>query len=187
MKFKEYLIEMIPSAEFSDNWIIDDVNGYYTYIHIDLNNKFIVTNVKVLQSAKHSFTVLLKEDLDVDNKSIFYFKFKDSNNQITKTNLLGPLSIKLFAAIEKIFETMVDKVSEDTYIGFCSSLSEPSRIKLYDTLIKRIGKKYTTYDNNFIQKLIPRPSDKMYGFYKNIKKKTPTNPEQTISKFNFKK
>ena len=120
ISFQEYLNELF------------DKSVTYT----ERNNDFIF-NINGIE-----YRVVI--DIDDEDETImqvsFYIKDKDLGFEKATISFSGGNELKVFSTVLQIIKDYLKDNTGITGIAFTADIKEPSRIKLYDRMIKNIGK-----------------------------------------------
>lgn len=109
------------------------------------------TNINVIRSNDIEYIVKIVVGYDhfvfearyTDNimqENTWVISFEDQNGNVDMNKKDSGVSLKLFAAINKIFVDFLNKYNPDNF-NFSAKDNEKSRVKLYGTLSKSIIKK----------------------------------------------
>lgn len=104
--------------------------------YIEKNNDFVF-NIDDVE-----YTVVI--DIDDEDESIiqvsFYIKDKTQGFDKTSISFSGGNEIKVFSTVLQIIKDYLKNDKSITGIAFTSDIKEPSRVKLYDRMVKSVAK-----------------------------------------------
>ena len=123
--FKEFLNELFDNPEFYK----ETKEGEFTFIIAGKTYKCYFEFPRGNSYAEISFGLMEIEDPEENDIPEFKWKISDS----------GGNEIKIFSTVITIIKDYLRKHPEIDTIEFSSDLDEPSRVKLYDTMSKKLS------------------------------------------------
>jgi hypothetical protein len=190
--FKQYLTELNANVNYDETngWISYREKSIGTFVHIDIFNNKIYADKHPNRQLSWTYDMAFIDN-SKNGLNIYEFGFTDARGNTKATGFGKSFKYSLFAAVEKIFEKLLNELPKDSILIFKANKSERNRVEIYDRFIKKIQKHYPIIlTKTEILKIIDIPfgfkpygvclKQETYDIVKNMKH--PLNIKSIISK-----